>query len=150
MMRLALSSLSLILWSVEVEQGPLPLANLTLALELQVKGRKLLNGETEGEDGIVYKSRAGLVKAMYTHIAMERRFRVMLTWILFDVLQVLLDQDGTAKGALCEFAVRVSFGIQRLCASFFLDADEHLGKEKALQFLPRLTISAHAKSAVKS
>ena len=63
---------------------------------------------------------------------------------------MLLDQNGSLKRASCEFALRVAVGILRRSASFFFDANEHLGEEETFQFLPGLAIFADSNCTIES
>ena len=70
-----------------------------------------------------------------------------------DLLQVLLDQDGALQSTAGGLSLRslrpVLIPLWRCGAFLLLDADEHLGEEVALEFLPGLSILAHANGAVE-
>lgn len=65
------------------------------------------------------------------------------------MLQMLLDQNGSFKRASGELALGITIGILWRRAFLFLDANEHFGKEKALELLPRLSVFAHSNGTVK-
>ena len=75
---------------------------------------------------------------------------MVLTRTGINLLQVSLDKDRSSQGTLRELALGVLIGVDRNRASLFLYANEHLGKEEALELLPRGSIAADAQRTVKS
>jgi hypothetical protein len=71
------------------------------------------------------------------------------TWGRLYLLEMLFDQDGPLQCAPCRFAPRSTVDQLSLPTFLFLDTYEHLGKEVALQFLPRLAIFSNTDCSVQ-
>ena len=72
------------------------------------------------------------------------------TGMRFHLPEVLLDQDGPFQRAPRELARRIAIRVLGDCAFLLFDANQHFREQEALQFLPRLAVSADADRAVQA
>lgn len=63
---------------------------------------------------------------------------------------MLFDENGALQRAPCCFPLRGAISKVTLCTLLLLDTDQHLGKEVALQLLPRLSILPDANCPVQT
>ena len=76
---------------------------------------------------------------------------VIRTRRMLNLVEMLFDQYRTFQSAFAFSVCRIcSFPLRWLWNLLFLDANEHLGKEKTFQLLPRHLVFAYTESSVQA